>query len=149
MVTNYLQSDVAGAQENSYIAARLIVPGTTWVKTAGVDPVLNTITYNYLASNNLGGEYTAGITTAFPNNVPEYTSNSDGNWSNNLIWTQTGGDPFPCPIGGPNGFIVTINNVVTLDAYNCTAYRTTINNKLKVVSPYFGHNLGTVDGSRQ
>jgi len=147
MVTSYIQTDVAGSQENSYIAARLIVPGTTWVKTAGADPVLNTVTYNFIASNNLGGEYTAGITTAFPNNVPEYTSNADGNWSNNLLWTQTGGDFYPCPVGGPNGFIVTINNVVTLDANNCTAYRTTINDRLKVVSPYFGHNLGTVDGN--
>lgn len=147
LVSSYIQVDVAGAQENNYIAARLIVPGTTWAKTAGVDAVLNTATYNYISSNNLGGEYTAGITTAFPNNVPEYTSNADGNWSNNLLWTQTGGDPYPCPAGGPNGFIVTINHIVTLNTNNCTAYRTTINNKLLVVSPYSGHNLGTVNGS--
>jgi hypothetical protein len=147
LVANYLQSDVSGVQENSYLAARLIVPGTTWVKTAGVDPALNTLTFNYINSSNLGGEYTAGVTGALPNNVPEYTSNSDGNWSNNLIWTQTGGDTYPCPIGGPNGFIVTVNHVVTLDANNCFAYRTTINNRLRVILPYFGHNLGTVDGN--
>ncbi|MFN8211134.1 MAG: hypothetical protein U0T33_09240, partial [Bacteroidales bacterium] len=147
LVTSYLQPDVAGTQESSWVGVRLIVPGTTWIKTFVVDPVLNTVTYNYGASNNLGGEYSAGLSAAFPNDVPEYTSNADGNWTNNLIWTQTGGDPYPCPVGGPNGFIVKINHVVKLDANNCTAYRTTINNELQVIAPFFGHNLGTVDGS--
>ncbi|HOK26160.1 MAG TPA: HYR domain-containing protein, partial [Bacteroidales bacterium] len=147
LVLNYLQEDVIGSQENNYLAARLEVPGTTWTRTAGVNPALNTITFNYISTNNLGGEYTAGIFTAFPTNIPEYTSNSNGNWTDKTIWTQTGGDPYPCPDGGPNGFIVIINHEVTLDANYCTAYRTTINNKLKVVNPYFGHNLGTVNGS--
>ena len=34
-----------------------------------------------------------------------------------------------------------------MDANFCSAYRTTINNKLKVTSSFYGHNLGTVDGS--
>ncbi|NMC40278.1 MAG: HYR domain-containing protein, partial [Bacteroidales bacterium] len=147
LLLNYGQEDVIGSQENNYIAARLEVPGTTWTRTPGVDPALNQITFNFAAVNNLGGEYTAGIFNAFPGNVPEYTSNSNGNWSDKTIWTQTGGDPYPCPDGGPNGFIVVINHDVTLDANNCIAYRTTINNRLKVVNPYFGHNLGTVSGS--
>jgi len=146
LVLNYLQSDVVGDEPN-YLAARLIVPGTTWSLTAGVDPSLNTITTNYTGSNNLSGEYTAGVATVFPANVPEYTTNADGNWTDPTIWTQTGGDPYPCPPGGPNGFIVVINHEVTLNANYCSAYRTTINNKLKVVSAYYGHNLGTVDGS--
>ncbi len=58
--------------------------------------IANTITFNYITSNNLSGEYTAGTTAAFPGNVPVYTSNSDGNWTNQAIWTQTGGDPLPC-----------------------------------------------------
>jgi gliding motility-associated-like protein len=146
LVLNYLQGDVAGDEAN-YMAARLIVPGTTWSLTSGVDPVLNKITTNYVASNNLSGEYTAGIASAFPTNVPVYTSNADGNWTNPAIWTQTGGDPYPCPPGGPNGFIVIINHVVTLDANYCSAYRTTINNKLKVTASFYGHNLGTVNGN--
>ena len=135
------------SQETNYNAAELPVPGTNWILTPGVDPVGNTITFNYSGSNNLSGDYTAGIPSAFFANMPQYTSNSDGNWTDNTIWTQTGGDPYPCPVGGPNGFIVIINNVVTLNANNCTAYSTAINDELKVVSPYFGHNLGTVSGS--
>ncbi len=146
LVLNYLQSDVVGDEPN-YLAARLIVPGTAWSLTAGVDATLNTITKNFLGLNNLSGEYTAGVASVFPGNVPIYTSNADGNWTDPTIWTQTGGDPYPCPPGGPNGFIVVINHVVTLDANYCSAYRTTINNELRAVSTHYGHNLGTVDGS--
>ena len=92
LVLNYLQGDVVGDEPN-YLAARLLVPGTTWSKTLGVNPAANTITFNYITSNNLSGEYTAGTTAAFPGNVPIYTSNADGNWTNQTIWTQTGGDP--------------------------------------------------------
>ena len=144
---NYLQEDVIGSQESNYLAARLEIPGTIWTRTAGVDPVLNKITFSFASTNNPGGEYTAGIFSAFPTNMPEYTSNSNGNWSDKTIWTQTGGDLYPCPDGGPNGFKVIIDHEVTLDANYCTAHTTTINNKLKVVNPFFGHNLGTVSGS--
>ncbi|MBP8959116.1 MAG: gliding motility-associated C-terminal domain-containing protein [Bacteroidales bacterium] len=147
IVFSYLQEDVIGSQENNYLAARLEVPGTKWTRTPEVNPAINSITFNYSGTNNLGGEYTAGIFTAFPSNMPEYTSNSNGNWSDKTIWTQTGGDPYPCPDGGPNGFIVTIDHEVALDANYCTAYRTTLNSKLKVVNPYYGHSLGTVTGN--
>ena len=147
LVLNYLQGDVVGAQENNYMAARMLVPGTSWSLTAGVDPVLNKITTNYITSNNLSGEYTAGVGIAFPANVPIYTSNANGNWTDQTIWTQTGGDPYPCPPGGPNGFIVNINHIVTLNANYCSAYRTTINNRLQVTSSFYGHNLGTVNGN--
>ncbi len=145
-VLNYLDENVMGTQENNYLAARLIIPGTSWSLTSDVDDIANTITFNYVNTDNLSGEYTAGINTAFPPNVPEYTSNTDGNWTNNTIWTQTGGTFYPCPVGGPNGFIVIVDHEVTVDNSYCSAYRLTINNKLKVVSPFFGHNFGTVDG---
>ncbi|MGC1391256.1 MAG: DUF2341 domain-containing protein, partial [Bacteroidales bacterium] len=145
LILNYLQEDVVG-DESNYLAARLMVPGTSWDLTPGVDIALNKITTNYVGSNNLSGEYTAGAASAFFGNVPIFTSIADGNWTNPAIWTQTGGDPYVLT-GGPNGFIVNINTVVTLNANNCSAYRTTINNELKVVSPYYGHNIGTVDGS--
>ena len=127
-------------------AARLMVPGTSWNLTPGVDQVNNKITEYYTTSNNLSGEYTAGITTAFHTNVPIFTSNADGNWTNPAIWTQTGGD-LTTLTGGPNGFIVIINHEVTLDANYLFRLPDTINNKLKVVSSYYGHNLGTVDGN--
>ena len=53
----------------------------------------------------------------------------------------------PCPNGGPNGFIVNINHQVRTDINYCFAYKTTINNKLTIVSPTFGHNLGLVEGT--
>ncbi|MBK7134350.1 MAG: Ig domain-containing protein [Bacteroidales bacterium] len=146
LVLNYLQSDVVGDEAN-YLAAHTIVPGTNWSVAPGVNPAANQITTTYLGSNNLSGEYTAGINTAFFTNIPTYTSNANGNWTNNAIWNQTAGDPYPCPVGGPNGFIVNVNHVVTLNDHNLSAYRTTINNKLIVAEPYFGHNLGTVSGN--
>ncbi len=146
LVCNYLQGDVQGIHEDDYMAARLIVPGTSWSLTNSVDQGTNKITFSYSGLNNLGGEYTAGIAEAFPPNVPVYTSNKNGSWSDKTIWTQTGGTNYPCPDGGPNGFIVIVDHEVTANSDYCTAYRTTINNKLKIVSPYFGHNLGTVNG---
>jgi len=146
LVLNYQQEDVFGDEPN-YLSARLMVPGTSWSKTMGVDDAANTATFNYTGSNDLSGEYSAGIDTAFPDNIPEYTSNSDGSWTDKTIWDQTGGDPFPVPDGGPNGFVVNIDHVVSIDANNCAAYKTVINNELRILSPYYGHNLGTVSGS--
>ncbi len=144
---NYYQEDVAG-DESLYLAARLSIPGSTWATYPGVDQAVNKITTNYAASNNLSGEYTAGLIEAFYDDVPEFTSNKNGNWTDKTIWTQTGGDLLPeCPDGGPNGFIVNINHVVDLNADYCYAYRTTINNRLNIPATHFGHNLGTVYGS--
>ncbi|MFO7657109.1 MAG: hypothetical protein R6W78_08580, partial [Bacteroidales bacterium] len=156
LVLNYKDGDVMVTGTNTeadYIAARLLIPGTSWIKAApgagtdNVDEAGNTITYNYTNSNNLSGEYTAGIDPAIPDQVPEYTSLADGDWSDETNWTQTGGDTYMCPPGGPNGFIVIIDHDIDADAGYCSAYRTTINGKLNIVVPFFGHNLGTVDGN--
>jgi autotransporter-associated beta strand protein len=148
---NYLASDVKGGPENKYVEARMIIPGTSWSKgTTGADNVDETnhkITFNFSSESNLSGEYTAGNEIAIPDNIPVFTSNKNGTWNTPGIWTQTAGDPYTLT-GGPNGFIVIINDTVTTDGNYCSAYRTTINNKLKIVSPYlYGHNFGTVDGS--
>jgi hypothetical protein len=151
----YINGDIRVTGSNTeadYIAARLLIPGTSWIKAApgsgtdNVDETGNTITFNYTNTNNLSGEYTAGIDPAIPDNVPEYTSIADGIWSDETNWIQTGGDTYPCPAGGPNGFIVIIDHEINVDANHCSAYRTTINGKLKIIAPFFGHNLGTVDG---
>ena len=140
-------------QENQYVAARLIIPGTSWSKAAtgsatdNVDENNNTITFNFSGTNNLSGEYTAGIDPALPDNVPEYTSVANGDWTDQTNWVQTGGDTYPCPAGGPNGFMVVIDHTITADENYCSAYRTTINGELRIVSPYYGHNLGTISGN--
>ncbi len=151
IVLHYLPGDVSGGPESIYVEARLILPGTSWSKGAtgadNVDEINHHITFNYTAgTSNLNGEYTAGNDPAIPDEVPVFTSNSDGDWNDPSIWTQTAGDPYILT-GGPNGFIVIINHEVTSDASYCQAYRTTINGELRLVSPYSGHNLGTVDGS--
>ena len=145
-----MSSDVVGGPECSYYSAKLIIPGTNWFKSSsGVDCVNHKLTFNYNTVNDgsLTGEYTAGLDPAIPNTVPQYTSIADGDWTNQSIWTPSGGSTYPCPVGGPNGFVVMINNVVTADANYCTAYKTYINSTLKIVNPYFGHNLGTVYGN--
>ena len=146
LVLNYLQGDVVGDEPN-YLTARLMVPGTTWNIYPGVDAGLNTITSTYAAQNNISGEYTAGTASSFFNNIPTYTSNKDGNWTDNTIWDQTAGDTYPCPVGGPNGFIVIVKDIVTINTNRCYAYKTTINGRLEIMSPSYGHNLGTVDGN--
>ena len=144
----YLQSDVVGDEPN-YMAARTVVPGSSWIVAPGVDFTNDTITFTHTGSNNLSGEYTAGIASAFYASTPVFTSIANGYWDDPAIWTQTGGDilPLGCPAGGPNGFIVSVNHVVTIRTHNCSAYRTTINKELRIGEPFFGHNLGTVYGS--
>ena len=147
IVLNYYQEDVVGDEPN-YWAGRIEVPGTVWSLSNTVDKTNNKITESYSASNNLSGEYTAGKTSAFFNNVPEFTSTSDGDWSVATNWVQTAGDPVTLTPGeGPNGYIVIIKHVITLDKNYCEGYRTTIEGTLRVESPYYGHNLGTVSGS--
>ncbi len=147
MVLSYLSSDVRGT-ESSYIAAWLQLPGTTWNKAANDNSTTHQVTFNYPAgTSSLNGDYTAGTNAAIPNQIPTYQSNSNGNWSDNTIWTPLLGSP-ACPVGGPNGYIVIIQNTVTTNVNYCNAYTTTITGTgtLKVVSPTFGHNFGTVSG---
>ena len=153
LTLTYLSSDVHGTESN-YIAAWLQLPGTYWSKAAvgaatdNVNETTHKITFNYPAgSSNLNGDYTAGEDFAIPNQIPTYISNSNGSWSNNAIWTPVGSSP-PCPVGGPNGYIVIIKDSVATDVNHCFAYSTDIRGtgKLAVISPTYGHNFGTVDG---
>lgn len=140
----YLESDVNGV-ETDYLTARLELPGNYWDKHDSVDVALNQIAFYYDNSSNLNGDYTAGDGFIIPDEVPTYISNSNGNWSDNTKWDPVGAAP-PCPVGGPNGFNVIVDHDITTDANNCLAYSTVINGKLKVVTPYFGHDFGTITG---
>lgn len=157
VVLTYLDSDVkvTGANtEADYIATVLLTPGTSWAKAApgagtdNVDETNNTITFDFSLASSLTGEYTAGIDAALPDEVPEYTSINDGDWTDPANWLQTGGDTYTLT-GGPNGFVVTIasDDTVTLDANYASAYQMVINGKLKVTSSTYGHNLGSVSGN--
>ena len=81
MLLQYMPGDVNGVESN-YVAA-LLVPPTYWYKAApgpatdNVNEVTHQITFNYTTSNDLNGEYTAGIFNAIPGVVPSYQSNSD------------------------------------------------------------------------
>jgi hypothetical protein len=152
-VLNYLASDVNGS-EPDYVAGWLQLPGTYWSKAAvgaatdNVNEATHQITFPFPAgSSNLNGDYTAGEDPAIPNQIPTYISNSDGNWSDNTIWTPVGASP-PCPIGGPNGYNVIIKDNVATTVNYCFAYSTVIQStgKLSVLAPTYGHNFGTVDG---
>ena len=155
---NYLDEDVQVNGVNTeadYIAAGLLIPGTSWIKSApgpgtdNVDETLNTISFDFPTSDNLSGEYTCGIDAALPDNVPEFRSITDGNWNDPAIWEQINiVDPYVLTTG-PNGFIVTISpdDTVSIDANYAFAYRMTINGALRVVYPYMGNNFGTVYGN--
>lgn len=148
LTLKYLMSDVVGGPETSYQSAWLISPGTSLSISGGVTPSpTSQIKFTYPAgTENLSGEYTAGLSSAFPANVPTYTSIADGNWNNPAIWSQTGGTPHALSTG-PNGFIVIINNNVSSNTNYCSAYQTTINGKLVVNAGTYGHNFGTVTGN--
>ncbi|MHC1730991.1 MAG: hypothetical protein AB9888_02990 [Bacteroidales bacterium] len=150
LVFSYLAADVSG-NELAYVAARLVMPGGTWDKatpgasTDNVNEAANTVAFYYTGSNNMNGDYTAGADAAIPPEVPEYITNSNGNWSDPSIWTPVGSSP-PCPAGGPRGSNVIIDHVVTADVNYISVLNTVINNELRLVSPTFGHNLGIVSG---
>ena len=149
---DYLASDVQGT-ESAYVAAKLPAPYTYWYlsppgsSTDNVDESIHEITFPIVAGTNImTGDYTAGLNTAITEEVPTYQSIKDGNWSDNTVWEPIGSAP-PCPAGGPNGFNVIVNNLVTTDVNYCSAYQTTINGTLQILAGTFGHNLGTVDGT--
>ena len=147
----YMSGDVFGVESN-YVASWLELPANLWhlapagPSTDNVNEATHQITFISASVSSLTGDYTAGITSAFPAQVPTYQSDKDGNWSDVTVWTPVGSSP-PCPAGGPERANVIINNVITTDVNNIFVYSTTINNRLNVVSPTYGHNLGTVTGN--
>ncbi len=146
VLLQYLPGDVVGV-ESDYVAAKLVPPSNIWTKSVdGVDETNHQINFTFSGSSNLNADYTAGNNLAFPTVVSTYETNSDGNWSNQAIWTPLGSSP-PCPVGGPAGARVIIDHVVTTDVNNIFVINTTINNELRVVSPTYGHSLGNVDGN--
>lgn len=148
----YMPADVHG-NENEYVAAHLDIFNAFWFKafpgagTDNVDEDNDLITFNSNNSNDITGDYTAGNDEAIPLDVPVYRSiKDDVSWTDQTAWTPVG-HSIPCPAGGPNGFIVIIDSEINIDQNYCFAYRTTIDDRLKIISPTYGHNLGGVDGN--
>ncbi len=147
----YSQDDVFG-NEADYVAGRLEFPANIWHEalpgpaTDNVDETNNLISFVFSSATNLNGDYTAGNSAAIPGEVPSYQTNSDGLWSNAAIWTPLGTSP-PCPAGGPSGAVVIINHVVSVNTNRIYVFSTTINNRLRILSPTYGHNLGYIYGN--
>jgi hypothetical protein len=147
----YMQDDVFGT-ESDYVAARLELPANVWHEalpgpsTDNVDENYNQISFVFSGSNNLNGDYTAGNSETIPGEVPTYQTNNNGYWSDASIWSPVGASP-PCPSGGPSGAIVIINHIVSVNSNSIYVFSTTINNRLRILSPTYGHNLGYVYGN--
>ncbi|GAF04149.1 T9SS type A sorting domain-containing protein [Saccharicrinis fermentans] len=146
LVLNYKDEDVQGDDAN-YYAERLLVPGTAWSESNSVDETANQITFT-LSGDDISGEYTAGLDAAFPDNIPQYTSTMNGDWSDPTSWTQTGGDAYTLS-GAPNGFIVYIQHDITLDENFVQANKVIIESEgtLKIDNTTYGHILNNVSGS--
>ena len=150
---NYKVTDVVGGPENIYVTGWLETPGTLWNKstpgpaTDHVDESLHNGTFYFSNLSNISGNYTCGTDTAIPSYLPTYVSIVNGLWTDNSIWQNVSTGLMDCPVGGPVGFKVIVNSIVTINTNNRSAFETTItgNGKLKVMSPTYGHSLGNVD----
>ncbi len=91
--------------------------------------------------DQVDGDYTAGIDDAIPDQVAQYVSQNDGDWSTATTW-------LPNIAGGPRGARVLVRHEVTMDDNYKVSYETRIDNagKLKIDQSY-GHRLGNVIGT--
>ncbi|MCU4156230.1 T9SS type A sorting domain-containing protein [Carboxylicivirga sp. A043] len=91
--------------------------------------------------DQIDGDYTAGIDDAIPDQVAQYISQNDGDWTNASTW-------LPNIAGGPRGARVLVRHEVVMDDNYRVSYETRIDDtgKLKVDQGY-GHRLGNVIGT--
>ncbi|MCU4177753.1 T9SS type A sorting domain-containing protein [Carboxylicivirga sp. N1Y90] len=140
-------------EQSDYITARLLNDGSfEWTKHGQdtYDETTDKLTFTFAGTNDIGisGDYTAGVEPqtatkkgAIPDEVPVYTTISDGNWAD-AIWSPI------APAGGPQGARVELNHNVSMSTNFVTAYTTTINStgRLSLGSSY-GHRLGDIYGT--
>jgi len=144
---SYDQSDVkvnGTNSESDYIPAYL--NGVIWAKFGpeNIDTYNNSIGFNFQTSENLSGDFTAGINAALPDNVPVFYSTKAGNWEDKTVWLREDLQPVT---SYPNGYIVKINHTVTITTDLKSAYKTILAQKGKlIVGNTVGHYLGAVSG---
>ena len=135
---------------SEYITARLLSRSNgLWDKgSATVDTSNDLLIYNITTATNddgISGDYTAGIDEAIPDQVPTYTSQKDGDWTDVSVWLPTP------PTGGPRGAQVVVEHDVNIPVDYISSYRTTIdgttNGRILIQPATGGHRLGVVDGT--
>ena len=145
----YVESDVSVARSNvesDYIPAFL--EDASWAKygTDDVNTTNNTIDFSFFSRSSIEGDYTCGIDTGIPDNVPVYvtTGTGDGTWEDPNSWQIEGGG---AATSYPDGYIVKINHDLTISANLKSAYKTIIDTGVTLyIDSTIGHYLGTVSG---
>ncbi len=143
----YDQSDVlvnSPGVESDYIPASL--SDVNWAKfdSKDIDAISNRIQFNFSSGVNPAGDFTAGISSAIPDEVPVFYTISDGEWEGN-IWAREDGYSVAGP---PSGYVVKIRNNVEITEPLKYAYKTIIEPAGKLtVGTTIGHYLGEVSGT--
>lgn len=151
----YADEDVPVIADTAkYQSARLLLNSTNWDKAYDVDDFdgvdrnfnIGLINYN---SNQISGDYTAGIEPFIPAAVPVFRTDGEGggNFSDPDSWAVPGSiNPLTGPVGGR--VIVEAGDEITLDVDFARLYETEIDlGATLVLDPStVGHRLGTVSG---
>lgn len=152
---------------DNYIAARILSGSIDWNKLSnivegstlieGYDKTNHRLVFRFSNTNAtlINGDYTAGIENAIPDQVPSYSTVSNGNWSNKMTWGvynpvngTTGAAGVNVPEGGPRGSIIHVNNELSITDNFMSSYRSIINtNGVLKVGNTINHRLGNVSGT--
>lgn len=145
-----LVSVTAPQTEADYIAARILTDANPTLlinkfSTAEVDENANTVVFTFTGVTDVGitGEYFAGIDNAIPNNVPIYTTNASGNFTDAIYTPAVPGGG--APVGA--AVIIRAGDELTLSANGASFYSLQINGSITVNSGTIGHRLGTISGT--
>lgn len=152
---NYLQGDVLNnaTDEISYLGARLYNDAWSKFPESGagdlkiVNETDNHVNIIFSGVSHISGDYTAGIDSDIPSNVPLFYTINSGNWTDPTIWLREGGGEVP--LTGPSGHIVRImpGHTVTMNTNTRQAYRTIIQAGGRLdVNTTINHTLGQVSG---
>ena len=145
-----------------YITARILLGSTDWNKfttddfhgRSGVNDI-SLFTFSDTDDSGIDGDYTAGVSSAIPDQVPAFITVTDGNYSDQSTWAtydpdtqSTGATGVNVPAGGPRGSIIYVDNTLSFPDNFEAAYRTYINaSGIVNIGTSIGHRLGDVYGT--